>query len=51
FEAQIQIIQIQQARLTNRINLGLALGMNVETNANNNANTANKKREFNHATQ
>ncbi len=51
FEAQIQIIQIQQARLTNRINLGLALGMNVETNTNNNANTANKKREFNHATQ
>lgn len=29
FEARIQLLQIQQARLTNRISLGLALGMGV----------------------
>lgn len=51
YEAQTQVIQIQQARLINRINLGLALGMNVETGVNNKANTAIKKWEFNHATQ
>ncbi|WP_051221550.1 TolC family protein [Neptunomonas japonica] len=31
YEAQIQVLQIRQARLSNRISLGLALGLNIKT--------------------